>query len=45
MITAAEYNIPPHMWDIIPVASRSEMMAYVEVRGLMREYQWETDES
>ncbi len=44
MITASEFGIPPHQWDMMPVASRAEMMAYIEVKGLMSSYQMETDE-
>ncbi len=44
MITAAEYGIPPHEWDMMPVASRAEMMAYVEIKGLMGSFQMESDE-
>lgn len=44
MITAAEYGIPPHEWDMMPKNSRAEMMAYIEVKGLMSSYQMESDE-
>ncbi len=43
MITAAEYGIPPHEWDMMPVKSRAEMLAYVEVKGLISSYQMESD--
>jgi len=45
MITACEYGIPPHEWDMMSVASRAEMMAVVEIKGLMSSYQMESEES
>ena len=44
MITACEYGIPPHEWDMMPVASRAEMMAVVEVKGLLSSHQMEPDD-
>ena len=44
MITACEYGIPPHEWDMMPVPSRAEMMAFIEVKGLMSSYQMERDD-
>ena len=44
MIAAAEFKIPPHEWDLMPRGSRAEMMAYVEVKGLMSSFQMESDD-
>ena len=30
-----EFNISPDRWALMPVDSRAEMMAYIEVKGLM----------
>lgn len=43
MITASEFGIPPHQWDMMPLSSRAEMMAVVETKGLMNSYRYEQD--
>lgn len=43
---AAElFGITPDEWDAKPVKSRAEMMAYVEIKGLITEYRSEPDET
>lgn len=43
MIAAAEYGIAPHLWDMMPVDSRAEMMVVTEIKGLMSSYRYEQD--
>ncbi len=45
LIAAEAFGLPPDEWDMKPVQSQAEMMAYVEVKGLMAEYRQEPDET
>lgn len=43
-MAATEFGIPPHQWDMTPLKSRAEMMAFNQAKGLMSSYQMESDE-
>ena len=44
LIAAEVFGQMPHQWDVAPIKSQAEAMAYVEVKGLMTEYRMEPDE-